>query len=773
MNERTNRLALESSPYLLQHAHNPVDWRPWGDEAFAEARRRGVPLLVSVGYSTCYWCHVMERESFEDPGTAAVMNERFVCVKVDREERPDVDELTMGATVTFTGRGGWPTTVFFEPEGLRPYFAGTYFPRDERHGLPSFTRVLTAMSEAWHEQRAEVIEQAERLAGAVAEQLNGADEPVALGPRHAGKAVETLLQIFDRADGGFGGAPKFPQPVFAELLLDVRDRADGPTRDAVDQAVRVTLDKMAAGGLHDHAGGGFHRYSVDRHWTVPHFEKMLYDNAQLAHLYARAAGLYADSWYARVAERTCGYVLREMTDAQGGFHAAQDAEVDRREGLNYLWTPDEIDAVLDADDAAFARRVYGLDHSANFKDPHHPDEPARWVLRMEGRPEAVAERLGMEPDAFLARLDGINARLLAERDGRDQPGTDDKVLAAWNGLMIAGLARTAATLGPERGRRFREAAERAARFVLGSMRSPEGGLYRSWRQGNAKIHAPLEDHAFLIHGLLMLAKHADDPAWLDGARALAAHAERVFGDGQGGYFDTAADRSDLFVRARTTHDGATPSAGGVMLQNLLDLHEHTGDDAWLDRAIGLLRSLSAAVDRAPVGTLNPVRALLRLMSMGEALGGRYAFDTADPEPTRPERKAPVTVLANTDSVEVTPDTPGVFKVALEIGPGWHIVAAEPGETDMPLQPLRVGLTRGSGVAVYADYPAGEPHGVEGVGEILVHHGRIEFDVVLEHKPGVGASPGTPVLGVSYQACTDTECAPVHTTELEIGVVLKG
>ena len=773
MPAHTNRLAAESSPYLLQHAHNPVDWRPWGEEAFAEARRRDVPVFVSVGYSTCYWCHVMERESFEDAATARVMNERFVCVKVDREERPDVDELTMGAAVTFTGRGGWPTSVFLEPESLRPYFAGTYYPKIERHGLPSFTRVLESMSDAWSGQRAEVIEQAERLAAAVAEQLEAGGEPVALGPRHAAQAVETLLRIFDRADGGFGGAPKFPQPVFAEFLLDVRDRADDATRDAIDRAVRLTLDRMGAGGIHDQVGGGFHRYSVDRHWTVPHFEKMLYDNAQLAHLYARAAGVYADDWYARVAERACDYVLREMTDGRGGFFSAQDAEVDRREGLNYLWTPDEIDAVLDAEDAAFAKRVYNLDQSANFKDPHHPDEPARWVLRTEGRPETVAERLGMAPDDFAERLDRINARLLGVRDRREQPGTDDKVLAAWNGLMIAGLARTARVLGAERGRRFRDAAERAARFVLTEMRAPGSGLYRSWRGGKAAIDAPLEDHAFVVHGLLALAEDADDPAWLDAARELAAHAERVFGDGNGGYYDTAPGRTDLFVRARTTHDGATPSAAGVVLLNLLGLHERTGEDGWLDRAVALLRSLSPAVDRAPVGALNPVRAVLRLMSMGDALAGRYDFDTGDPGPARPQPKAPVTVLANTDSVEVRPDTPGVFKVAVEVGPGWHIVAADPGDSGMTLQPLRVGLTRGSGVAVYADYPAGEPHGVEGVGEILVHHGRIEFDVVLEHKPGVGASPGTPVLGVSFQACTGTECAPVRTAELEIGVVIKG
>jgi uncharacterized protein YyaL (SSP411 family) len=780
MEKHTNRLAKESSPYLLQHAHNPVDWYAWGEEAFAEARRRGVPIFLSVGYSTCYWCHVMERESFENEATARVMNERFVCVKVDREERPDVDELSMAATVTFTGRGGWPTSVFLEPVGLRPFFAGTYFPPAERYGIPSFTRVLEGMSEAWDEQRAEVLEQAEILAEAVAKQLGGGAgaDPVAVGPAQVQKAVATLLQIFDRTEGGFGGggAPKFPQPIFAEFLLDVRERTDEATREAIDAAVRMTLDRMAVGGMHDQVGGGFHRYSVDRFWTVPHFEKMLYDNGQLAHLYARAAQVYEDPYYAQVARRVCDYVLREMTDNDGGFWSAQDAEVDHREGLNYLWTPDEFDTVLGGE-AEFAKAVYGLDGSANFQDPHHPDEAPRWVLRLESRPERVGERMGMEPDAFAARLARVNGTLLAHRDTRKQPGTDDKVLAAWNGLMIAGLVRTAGVLGAEEGRVYAEAAARAARFVLATMREDDGGLLRVYRAGKAAVPAPLEDHAFLTHGLLALAACplTEDPAWLAAARALMDHAELVFGDGRGGYYDTAAGRTDLFLRAKTTHDGATPSASGVMLRNMVDLHALTGEGVWLDRAAALLTALSGAVDGAPVGTLNPLRAALAMMGLGETLGGRYAFATGEAELTGPKPKSPVTVLANTEKVEVSADTPGVFKVALQIDPGWHVVAADPGaEGDLAsmLRGLRVGLTRGSGVAVYADYPAGESYGVEGVGQILVHHGRVEFDVVLEHAPGVGPSPGTPVLGVQFQACTDTECAPVRAVELEIGVVVR-
>ncbi|RMH25864.1 MAG: thioredoxin domain-containing protein [Planctomycetota bacterium] len=778
----TNRLAAESSPYLLQHAHNPVDWFPWGEEAFAEARRRDVPIFLSVGYATCYWCHVMERESFEDPRTAALMNDRFVCVKVDREERPDVDELSMAATVTLTGRGGWPTSVFLEPQGLRPYFAGTYFPSEERHGIPAFTRVLEALSNAWRDRRQEVLQQAESLAAAVRDQLGASPDPVPLGPAHAQKAVATLLQIFDRADGGFGGAPKFPQPVFLEFLLDARQRADDATRDAIDAAARTTLDRMAIGGIHDHLAGGFHRYSVDKHWTVPHFEKMLYDNAQLAAVYARAAAAYHDPFYLDIARRTCDYVLREMTDdpdAPGthGFFSAQDAEVDHREGLNYLWTPADFDRVLDPDDAAFAKRIYNLDASPNFQDPHHPNDDPAWVLRTDARPEDLADRLNTSPEAFAERIARINAALFAERATRKQPITDDKVLTAWNALMITGLVATAEAInarGHGSGDRYLEAARRAARFILSTMRDGTGRLLRSYRSGQAAIPAPLEDHAFLAHALLQLARadRSNRAEWLAAAADTADRARALFADDRGGYFDTEADRPDLFVRARSTHDGATPAPTGMMLLALLDLADQTNESARLDQAIALLAALSGAVVKAPVGTINPLRAMLRMMDDPARLAGRYTFSDAEPEPAPPRQPTPVRVLANTEKVTVTKDTPAVFKIALEPPPGYHIIAADPGPAKVPLTPLRVGLTRGQGVAVYADYPAGDPYGLPEIGTIHVHHDRIEFDVVLEHKPGVGASPGIPVLGVSFQACSDTECLPPRTVELDIAVEFK-
>ncbi|MEM9374113.1 MAG: hypothetical protein AAGA55_10765, partial [Planctomycetota bacterium] len=624
------------------------------------------------------------------------------------------------------------------------------------------------------------------LAEAVSDQLSGESEPVALGPAHIQQAVGTLLQIFDRADGGFGGEPKFPQPIFCEFLLDVRERTDDESRAAIDTAVRSTLDAMGIGGIRDHLGGGFHRYSVDRHWTVPHFEKMLYDNGQLASLYARAARVYDDRWYAEIARHTCEYVCREMVpDSQqpgdGAFFSAQDAEVDRREGLNYLWTPDQFREVLDAAGAEFAARAYGLDASANFRDPHHPDDAPAWVLRLAGRPETLAGNAGMTPDAFAERLAKIDRSLLAHRDTRRQPMTDDKVIVSWNALMIEGLVQTWITLGAD-AERYLQAARDACRTILREMRHSDGSLFRVRRGGNASIPAPLEDHAFFARALLLLASSdtANRDEWLEAGLGVLGAAEAKFSEAPGVWFDTAAGRQDLFVRARTTHDGATPAPSGVLLHAMLDAHRLTDDTGWLDRAAALLESCSGAVDHAPVGTLNPIRACLRMMELGATLGGRYAFDfVSEFAPEQPEREAPVRVLANTERVEVEPGSPAVFRIAIEIKPGHHIVAAVPAADaaeSVRLMPLRVGLTKGSGVAVYADYPPGEsypaPEGVEGVPEILVHHERLEFDVVLEHKPGVGVGPGLPVVGVSYQACSGSACGLPRTVELDIAIDIK-
>ncbi len=775
--KHTNRLISESSPYLLQHAHNPVDWHPWSDEAFAEAIERNVPVFLSIGYSTCYWCHVMERESFENETIAKQMNEQFVCIKIDREERPDVDELYMAATQIFSGSGGWPMSVFLEPKSRKPYWAGTYFPDQPKHNRPSFPQILDSLSVAYTTRRSEVIEQADAIAEAVGQQVASANTPVPVGEPHIARATTGLLQQFDRTNGGFGGAPKFPQPVYLEYVLDLRKHVDADTIAAIDAAMRTTLDKMALGGINDQVGGGFHRYATDAIWLVPHFEKMLYDNAQLAHIYARASTAYNDPFYARTAKRTLEYVLREMTDPDQpgatGFWSAQDAEVDRREGLNYVWGLDEFKEVL-ADDADFAAKLYGLDAGTNFQDPHHPNEPQRNILRLLNRPDQLAAQMGMETDAFLKKIDAINAKLYAARAQRKQPGLDDKVLCAWNGLMISGLVAGGEALNEPR---FVEAAERAARFVLEHMRTPEGQLARVWRDGEATIPAILEDYAMLAQGLLSLhqSRFTHSDSFFAGAIELMEQAQTAFGDPDGGYHDTRADRADLFVRSRLVHDGAMPSGVSVMFANLVQLAELTKESTWIDRAVGALRSLSPAIAKNGIGVMNSTRQLLKLLAMQELVGSRYDFASAETgSGDDQETVAPVQIFVNTDHISVDDDTPAEFTVAVEIASEFHMVAADPGEDESAssLVPLRVGLISGQGVAVYADYPQGDRFGDTSTGIINVHTGRIEFGVAIEKAIGVGPTPGEPILGITYQICTDTACHQPRTVELKIAVDVK-
>jgi uncharacterized protein YyaL (SSP411 family) len=769
-----NRLARETSPYLLQHAHNPVDWRPWGEEAFDEARRRGVPIFLSIGYSTCYWCHVMERESFEDPGTAALMNELFVCVKVDREERPEVDDLYMAATQIMTGSGGWPMSVFVEPGSLRPFWCGTYFPPDPAHGRPSFRQVLRGMSTVWAERRDEVMRQARELGDAVADHLGSGTPPARLGSEQVAGAVSALIRLFDRTEGGFGGAPKFPQPVYLEFLLDARGSVDGETRAAINHALRFTLDRMAAGGLFDQAGGGFHRYCVDATWTVPHFEKMLYDNAQLAAVYARAAALFDDAFYRRVTRRTLDFVLREMTGDHGGFFSAQDAEVDHREGLNYLWTPDQIRGALPPAEAGFAISAYGLDRGTNFLDPHHPEDGPKNVLRLEGRPETVATRMGLTETEFLQRLDRVNAALLGARAEREQPALDDKVLASWNGMMIAAMVQGGRVLGEAR---YLDAGERAAGFLLSAMRGTDGGLFRSRRDGRSLHAGGLEDHAWAIVGLLALhGAGRGDGRYLRASRELAELVHRSFLTEDGAYADVAEGREDLFVRARSTYDGATPSGAGVMVHALLGLHAEDPDGPWLDRALARLGALSGTVARQAVGSVNSTRAVLRVLHLDDAAPTWLEFGE---EPATPPGSSAgvVEVYADAERVVVRETEPAEILLGFRIKAGYHILAAEAvaeGASITGLVPLRVGLISGGGVAVYAEYPEGEAYGAAFVGrdELRVHTGELRLRVAIEKAEGVGAGPGSPVLGVIFQACDDAACLGPATVRLGVEIVVE-
>lgn len=771
--QQTNELINSTSPYLLQHAHNPVNWRLWSDGAFEEAIERKVPVFLSIGYSTCYWCHVMERESFENEAIASLMNEKFVCIKLDREEHPEIDEIYMAATTIMTGSGGWPMSVFLEPTKRRPFWAGTYFPPEPKYGRPSFPQILDSLSQAYKDKHGEVIQQAEAIADAVGEQIATNQQPVPVGIKHIQAAITGLLQRFDRTNGGFGNAPKFPQPVFMELLLDARDLVDADTKTAIDQSVKMTLDRMGTGGIFDQVGGGFHRYSTDAHWLVPHFEKMLYDNGQLLHLYARAADVYDDAFYKRIARRTSDYVLREMRDqttdaGTTGFYSAQDAEVNHREGQNYLWAPDQIRDALDHDDAELAIHIYGLDAGTNFQDPHHPEDPPSNVLRLDKRPELVAADMGMTLEAFHAKLDPINARLLDARSRRDQPGTDDKVICAWNAMLITGLTKAGVVLN---NREYLEAARHGAEFLLDTMRTADGQLARSRRDHKSDIPAGLEDHALLLEALINLAvAENDDTLWTPIER-LFITTRKHFESEPGIYHDTREDRTDLFIRPRTLHDGATPSGVGVMALVTARMVAISGEERWIDWAIESLNGVSAAIASNPISVANSTRALIEMMTVKDLILDKYAF--AGAESTQPKQPSPVTVYVSEQELTVSDDTPASFSVAIEIDGPYHIVAADPGNTEAAkvLIPLRVGLTQGQGVGVYAQYPDGESFG-EGNQQIRVHHGRIEFEVAVEKADGIGPTPGRPILGITFQPCNDIQCLAPVTVRLPVKLTIE-
>ena len=577
-----NRLAGAASPYLLQHAGNPVDWYPWGEEALSRARAEDRPILLSVGYAACHWCHVMERESFEDPSTAAEMNRDFVCIKVDREERPDVDAIYMDAVQAMTGSGGWPMTVFLTPDG-RPFFAGTYFPNEDRHGMPSFRRVLEGVAEAWRDRRDEIEQQSTRVVEAIAGTAALRASPDPLSDDVFASAVSALKGMFDPEWGGLRGAPKFPQPMALEVLLRAHVRGDP---DALG-VVRRALDRMAAGGIHDHVGGGFHRYSVDGRWHVPHFEKMLYDNAQLARLYTRGWKVTGDARYREVAERTLEYLLREMRHPDGGFFSSQDADTDGVEGLTYTWTWDELISA----GAEVVATAFGAVPAGNWEGTN--------VLWRPTPTESVAAKFGLSVDELEARMETARAALFERRAGRPQPGLDDKVLAAWNGLAIAAFAEAGAAFAEPR---YVDAAVRAAEFVLSRLRRDDGRLLRSWRDGVAGGPAYADDHALMADACLALAEATLDARWIMEARRLGDELVRLFHDGDaGGFFQTGSDAEELVIRPKELFDNAVPSGNSAAADVLQRLGLLYGD-AKLERlgadAIQVVRDL---LERSPVG----------------------------------------------------------------------------------------------------------------------------------------------------------------------------
>jgi uncharacterized protein YyaL (SSP411 family) len=575
-----NRLSNSTSPYLLQHADNPVDWFEWGEEAIAEAKRRDLPILVSVGYSACHWCHVMAHESFEDPATASEMNELFVNVKVDREERPDVDSVYMEAVQAMTGQGGWPMTVWLTPDG-EPFFAGTYFPKTDRPGLPSFRRVMAAVSDAWSNRRADVTEQAARITAALAASI-----PEATGDPDAGtlgKAHTALASNFDQVHGGFGSAPKFPQTPTLEFLLRAWEQ---PWAPEARRMLRQTLVNMQRGGIHDHLGGGFARYSVDERWLVPHFEKMLYDNAQLAHVYLWAGIEFEEATFVRTARSTLDYLLTVLAHEEGGIFSAEDADSEGEEGRFYVWEHREFTSVVQ-DTGGVVAAYFGVTESGNFE--------GRNILSVDRSINELAEQFGKSVEEVERSIEAARRSLFEHRSKRIRPALDDKVVAAWNGLAIRALAEAGAALGEPR---YLEAGRRAARFVLERMSRPDNGLARSWAKGRAsEVDGFLDDYGSMGIGLLTLYAATGEPVWFEAASKLIRQIPDRFGDESGGLY--SSETGDLIKRPRDLMDNPAPSGTSLGAEAILMLGLYTGEQALIAAAEGYLRSVAFLMDRFP------------------------------------------------------------------------------------------------------------------------------------------------------------------------------
>jgi uncharacterized protein YyaL (SSP411 family) len=750
-----NRLARETSPYLLQHAHNPVDWWPWGPEVFAKAKEEDRPIFLSVGYSSCYWCHVMERECFENEEIAKKLNAGFICIKVDREERPDVDTIYMAALRAYSGGGGWPMSIFLMPDG-RPFFGGTYFPAVEKNGIPGFGRLLDAVRDAWKDHRAEIEKDAAGLTEATRKSLTA--EAKRRAPLTRTMGTEGVAQLFEQYDpqyGGFGfdpdrpSRPKFPEPVNLVFLLDrLQRKAETPRGTDPRRMLEKTLDALARGGIRDHLAGGYHRYSVDRRWTVPHFEKMLYDQAQLVFTFVRAYEQTRDPRWEREARDTLGFVARSLTAPEGGFYSALDAEAEAEEGKTYVWTRAEVKKVLGDRDYEVFASAYGLDLDPNF-------EQGRYVLLT---PKALDKNLD-------TRLAPMRAKLLAVRDQRPQPFRDDKVLTAWNGLMIGAYAEAFRVLRDET---YRQAAEKAADFVWTKLRDENGRLLRTYRAGQAKLPSYLEDHAFIAQGLMRLHQATGDANRLEQCRALMDRVLTDFADEQdGGFYTTADDHETLLARPKDAFDNALPGGNSMAILVLVELARATKDDKYLDAAGKALDSFSTVLQRMPAG------APLMLVGLEAYLDEREKL----PQKVSPLRsfqaqaleaavdvlkvgvKAPEKVAAG-ESLEVT--------INLDVQDGWHIYANPSGSETTP--PTRIEIKPGAPAKIAAvEYPRGNAKSLaaNGGARMMVYEGKVAIPVRLKIDPKTPGGPIEVPLRVRYQACDDRRCLAPAVAEVAV------
>lgn len=732
LKQPTNRLAKESSPYLLQHQHNPVDWYPWGNEAFEAARAQDKPIFLSVGYSTCYWCHVMERQSFENPAVAAEMNQRFISIKVDREERPDVDQLYMTAVQLLTRHGGWPMSVFLMPD-LRPFYGGTYFPPEDMHGRPGFVTILQGIDQAYRQRRGDVVRTADQLV-AMLRQLAEPARPqraFEINSEYINGLIGRSVGDFDSAHGGFGGAPKFPRQTLLELLLAWR----GPN---LKLAFR-TLDAMAAGGIRDQLGGGFHRYSTDARWLVPHFEIMLYDNAMLAWCYAEAHRQTGESRYAQVARGIFDFVLREMTDPAGGFYTAFDAEVDAMEGQSYLWTAEQIEQVLGREDAKLFNRAYGVDRGPNFTDPHHGDgAPDQNILYL---PQPMEMTLELDQ-----RLSPMRRKLYETRRRRKQPLLDTKILTGWNALMIRAFAHGGRVLNEPR---YNDAAGRAADFLLTHHRDPQGELYRTSRDGRAKHCGFLDDYAFFAQALLALHEATGRPKWIERAADITNRMLQQFDGGstsRGGLYFTADSATDLIVRQKVGADSPLPSGNAVAAMVLLQLGR-------VRESADVLQAFAGQMDEQAEAMSAMVQAAMEYARTSGPLRVSASGAIQD-RPLSPRQLAEGVVSLKTDWVG-----PTRLLLHVDILKGFHINAHEP-SAGLQATHLAV-MGESAGQVSQIEYPPGVQRAFEFVPDpISVYEGSITIAIDF-NKPQTGRSVS---MSLQYQACDDRACLPPVTQQ---------
>ncbi len=579
-----NKLINENSPYLLQHAHNPVDWYPWGKEALEKAKSENKPIFLSIGYAACHWCHVMEHESFENPETAALMNEHFINIKVDREERPDLDSIYMQATVAMTDSGGWPMSVFLTPD-LRPYYAGTYFPPVRRYNMPAFKDVLTGLANAWLNDKEEVDRVGNQILNHIQPQLQTNKNSDTFTSKTLEALTNSILKSYDWGFGGWGDAPKFPQPMTIEYLLR-QALVDSPRQEQILKACRHVLDEMSRGGMYDVIGGGFSRYSVDKFWRTPHFEKMLYDNAQLALAYLHGYLVTGEVRYRQICEETLDFILREMTHPQGGFYSSLDADSEGVEGKFYVWTHDEIQNIL-GPDFEFFKTAYGITPEGNWE--------GNTILHRELNDAALATRFKLDPKTVPVKLADSHSKLLTVRNTRIRPGTDDKVLVMWNALALSAFAEAGRYLNRQD---YLDAAIRNARFLMDNLYINDR-LFRSWREGQAKHNAYLEDHAGLAHAFLALYQSDPDPAWYATALKLGDEMVAHFTDLHGGFFDTRDDHETLLIRPKDIQDNATPSGNALAATTLLELSAYGDRNEWRSVAEDMLGSAQETIMRYP------------------------------------------------------------------------------------------------------------------------------------------------------------------------------